>query len=1044
MAIDERRREARKTRFFHIANRVRSPKMAGLLFFATLRRGAPRLLRIRGGGRDSPHVFAKQEGCVSGWLSVVWIVLAVLAAAGAVLGAFHARRRPLPRAEAVSRPASDVALKAAMLRTEAAEAQVRRGRNLLDTVASMARIGGWELDLATMTPIWSEEVYRIHELDPADRPDFQTALAFYPPEARATVERAILEALENGTPWDMTVPLVTRADRRIWVRIMGVADKANGVVTRLSGAMQDVTDRLETEQRLARAIAGSSDAFFEWDLTNLDRAWFSPRLAEILGYAPDELQPDAVRDLMWPEDQQRTEQALHRHFETGEPYDVLLQLPTRAGELRWFRARGRGERDDAGKPVRFSGSLQDITQQRQAEAARIAAKEAEAAASRAKGNFLANMSHEIRTPMNGVIGMTELLLDTPLQSQQREFAETIRGSATTLLGIINDILDFSKIEAGKLEIERVEMNVRDTVEDIGIQQASEAAARNLELIVNVDPGVPERVLGDPQRLRQILANLVSNAIKFTRQGEVVVEVFPIALQSGRALLSFEVRDTGIGMPPDVVERLFEPFSQGDVSSTRQHGGAGLGLAIVRRLVTLMGGRIDVSTRPEGGSIFTFAIPFDAIYDAAQPDSSRVSPKGKRVLVMDDNPTNRRVLCGQLQPSGFDVVSTATGSETMRVLSEAVDADVPFDVLIADDQMPDCSGMALAAQIRSQPRFSTMQLILLTSLDKDGSVRSLAEAGFAAYLTKPIRGRELRACVERVLARDTGSSSGRFQGLVTRSSLAADQGQGQYQGKVLVVEDNVVNQQVARRFLERLGLGVQIAENGQRAVDACSQDEFRLILMDVQMPVMDGLAAARAIRAHDGPNRAVPIIALTASAMTDELERCTAAGMNGLLAKPLEIGRLREILDRYGLRSDDTTAAAILAQGEGVASADLQALAAAAPAARPVDLEQLRTLIGDDRAFLQELCETFVASSSRIVEDLNRALASGDRPALSSLAHKLKGGSASVCAHHVAKLAAALEKDAKEERPLEELAQSVAALRKAFDEAAGYVHTEMAA
>jgi len=1017
--------------------------MAGC-YSSAAARGALRLHRIRGSGRDSPDALAEPEDCVS-LAPALWVLLAVVAAAGAAFAVLGWRGRAAPRPTAAPRPGNDVALKAAMLRTEAAEAQVRRGRNLLDTVASMARIGGWELDLATMTPIWSDEVYRIHELDPSDRPDFQQALSFYPPEARAAVEKAILEALENGTPWDMTVPLVTRSKRRIWVRIMGVADTTNGVVARLSGAMQDVTDRLQAEQRLARAIAGSSDAFFEWDLTNPEHAWFSPRLGEMLGYGADELQPDAVRDLMWPEDQQRTEDALQRHFDTGEPYDVVLQLPTRAGELRWFRARGRGERDDAGKPVRFSGSLQDITQQRQAEAARIAAKEAEAAASRAKGNFLANMSHEIRTPMNGVIGMTELLLDTSLQSQQREFAETIRTSATTLLGIINDILDFSKIEAGKLEVERVEMNVRDTVEDVGIQQASEAAGRNIELIVNVDPGVPERVLGDPQRLRQILTNLVSNAIKFTRHGEVVVEVFPVALQSGRALLSFEVRDTGIGMPPDVVERLFEPFSQADASSTRQHGGAGLGLAIVRRLVTLMGGRIDVSTRPEGGSIFTFALPFDAIYDAVQPDASRVSPKGKRVLVMDDNLTNRRVLSGQLQPSGFDVVPAATAAETLQALAEADSIGMPFDVLIADDQMPDSSGLALAAQIRSQPRFATLQLILLTSLDKDGSVKSLAEAGFAAYLTKPIRGRELRACLERVLVRDTGSSSGRFQGLVTRSSLAADQGQGQYQGKVLVVEDNIVNQQVARRFLERLGLQVQIAENGQRAVDMCAQEAFGLILMDVQMPVMDGLSAARAIRDRDGANHAVPIIALTASAMTDELERCTAAGMNGLLAKPLEIGRLREILDRYGLRAGSEAAEALLLAPEAgaVATPDLQARAAAGPAIRPVDLEQLRTLIGDDRAFLQELCETFVSSSSRIVEDLGRALSAGDRTVLSGLAHKLKGGSASVCAHQVARLAAALEKDAKE-KPLDELQQSMASLRQAFDEAAGYVATEMAA
>jgi len=332
-----------------------------------------------------------------------------------------------------------------------------------------------------MMPIWSEEAYRIAELDPTVSPTFTDTLSFYPTQARLLVEAAVSEALKSGTPYDLTVPFITRTGKHLWVRVMGVAETKNGVVTRLSGA------------------------------------------------------------------------------------------------------------------------LQDITQQRAAEEARIAAKDAEAAAIRAKANFLANMSHEIRTPMNGVIGMTELLLDTELQSSQREFAETIRTSATALLGVINDVLDFSKIEAGKLEVERVPLHVRDCVEDIGMEMAVQAAAKDLELIVNVDPGVPDRVLGDPTRLRQVLTNLITNAIKFTHKGEVVVEVFPLALQNGRALLSFEVRDSGIGMVPEIISQLFEPFVQADESSTRNYGGMGLGLAIVRRLVTLMGGRIDVSSRPRRGS-----------------------------------------------------------------------------------------------------------------------------------------------------------------------------------------------------------------------------------------------------------------------------------------------------------------------------------------------------------------------------------------------------------------------------------------------------------
>jgi two-component system sensor histidine kinase/response regulator len=824
------------------------------------------------------------------------------------------RERQAAEQEARERERSEAALKAALMRSEAAEAQVRRGRHLLDTVATMARIGGWEIDLATMTPIWSDQAYRIAELDPSMPPSFAETLNFFPGEARAQVEKAVTQALKDGTPYDLTVPFVTRRGKRLWVRVMGAGEVKNGVVTRLSGA------------------------------------------------------------------------------------------------------------------------LQDVTKAREAEEARIAAKDAEAAAIRAKGNFLANMSHEIRTPMNGVIGMTELLLDTPLTSAQREFAETIRTSATTLLGIINDILDYSKIEAGKLEIERVPVHVRDCVEDVGMAMAVHAAAKELELIVNVDPGVPDRVLGDPTRLRQMLTNLISNAIKFTQQGEVVVEVFPLALQNGRALLSFEVRDTGIGMPEEVMARLFEPFVQADDSSTRNYGGMGLGLAIVRRLVNLMGGKIDVSSRPGGGSVFTFSLPFEAIYDAADPVStSRVITRGKRVLVMDDNPTNRRVLCGQLQPVGFEVVVASTAAETIKTLREAQQSGNPFDIVIADDEMPDSNGVEFATRVKSAPALATTPLILLTSVDRHGNVSNLVRAGYAAYMTKPVRGTELRACIERVLEREQDAQTGRHQGLVTRNSLAVEQGMGQYKGKVLVVEDNVVNQQVAKRFLQRLGCEVVVAENGQRGVDEFFRDQFGLVLMDVQMPVMDGLTAARTIRSRELPGQRVPIVALTASAMTDELERCTAAGMDAMLAKPLELPRLCETLDRYGFRTG---------MPPQVAAAGTSTPAPAL-APKPVDLDQLRTIVGDDRDFMNELCETFVESSARIVEELERALSAGDRAVLSAMAHKLKGGSSSICAHELAKMAATLEKDAKE-KPLPELRAALDSLRRAYTDAAGYVTAEMAA
>jgi len=404
-----------------------------------------------------------------------------------------------------------------------------------------------------------------------------------------------------------------------------------------------------------------------------------------------------------------------------------------------------------------------------------------------------------------------------------------------------------------------------------------------------------------------------------------------------------------------------------------------------------------------------------------------------VLVVDDNATNRRVLATHLTHAGYDVMLASGGRDALAAMRLAIGNSRPFDLVIADYQMPDMDGAMLGSEINGDPHLSQARVVLLTSMDRHGNVSNLARAGYAAYMTKPVRGTELRACIERVLERELDAQTGRHQGLVTRSSLAAEQGMGQYRGKVLVVEDNVVNQQVAKRFLQRLGCEVVVAENGQRGVDEYFGDQFGLVLMDVQMPVMDGLTAARTIRSRELAGHHVPIVALTASAMTDEMERCTAAGMDAVLGKPLELPRLCEILDRYGFRTGVEVAA----------PAKPAAPPPVALAPKPVDFDQLRTIVGDDRDFMNELCETFVESSGRIVEELERALSAGDRAVLSAMAHKLKGGSSSICAHELAKMAATLEKDAKE-KPLPELRVSVDSLRRAYTDAAGYVTAEMAA
>ncbi len=1177
----------------------------------------------------------------------------------------------------------NAALKAALARTEAAEAQLRRGQRLLDTVATMARIGGWEIDLATMTPIWSQEVYRIHEVDPSTPLELASTIEFYAPEARPVVEKALKDAIEHGISFDHTVPFITATGQRRWLRAIGVAERTNGVTTRLSGAFQDVTDqheiqvrfarasrssseghwdydfgtetvwcsatheellgypardsrilasefrarahpedqpkiaaafrqhitdrvpfdvqlrmrrgdgswrwfrtrgaverdelgrltnfagslidiqdemaaqeelrrvrarleraihgtqdglwewdiesdmmwisprycellgfpehessatreamaallhpddlpriqelrvahldhgapydievrmrtqsgeyrwfrirgkverdesgrprtlsgstqdiaprkaaeaaRIEAEERLERAIRGSSDGFFDY-IVSEDRMWYSPRVRELLGYGADEPMPRLLTELMAPEDRKRVEEAMRAHFEKDTPHDVIYPIATRTGEQRWFRARGRCERDAQGKPTRFSGSIQDITTQREAEAALVAAKEASAAANRAKSGFLANMSHEIRTPMNGVLGMTELLLDTSLEPVQREFAETIRASATSLLGILNDILDFSKIEAGKLETEEVEMDVRDCVEDVATMMAVQAAAKSLELIVNVDPSIPDLVLGDPHRLRQILTNLTGNAVKFTQQGEIVVEAAVVAVADARATLRFEVRDSGAGMSAQVLSRLFQPFVQADASTTRLYGGSGLGLSIVRRLVELMGGEIGVTSELGKGSTFSFTLPFPLV-DGVAASAAAITPRprDRRVLVVDDNQTNQRVLCGQLRPAGYTVETAGSAAEALDELVESARTGSRFDVVIADDQMPDCNGADLATYLRSIPELGDTQLIMLTSLDRHGNVQRLRELGFAGYLTKPVRGRELRACIEQVLELDPSATAAAVQRLITRGSLAADKGAARYRGHVLVVEDNSVNQQVTRRFLERMGCDVEVAENGQRAVEFCARARYDLVLMDVQMPVMDGLAATREIRRNESGMRRTPIIALTASAMTDELERCIAAGMDGLLTKPLEPVRLSETLARYGL---------------GGKRATIASLPLLRPTVQAIDLARLRTIVGEDHAFVQELCRTFLASSGRIVDELRRALAADDRELLGTLAHKLKGGSGSVCAQRVGDLAAVLERSSTT-RSAADLAELVEQIVAAIRECAGFIEAQVA-
>jgi two-component system sensor histidine kinase/response regulator len=514
-----------------------------------------------------------------------------------------------------------------------------------------------------------------------------------------------------------------------------------------------------------------------------------------------------------------------------------------------------------------------------------------------------------RTPMNGIIGMTRLLLDTPLDGTQRDFAETIRASADSLLCIINDLLDFSRIEAGRLDIESLEMDLPGNVEEVGSVMAFQAAAKNLELIVNVHPDVPRYILGDPQRIRQCLINLIGNAIKFTRSGEIVCEVNVVRRQTASVKplagrLRFTVRDTGIGIAPAALGSLFEPFVQADSSATRHFGGTGLGLSIVRRLVQMMNGDAGVESELGKGSTFWFELPLMPVASPAAETRASLVNTGRRILVVDDNETNRRVLLTQLSHAGYDVTLASGGKEALAAMRSATAAARHFDVALVDFQMPDMDGAMLGEQINSDPHLSRTRVVLLTSMDRHGDMGRFAAMGFAGYLSKPVKPRELLVTLEQVLSRDAQEWHTQTYPLITLNVAQQSALTKQFSGRVLLVEDNIVNQEVARRFLERLGCEITVAENGLDAVRACEAESFRLILMDVQMPFMDGLVASRKIRDMEGSSQPAtvrtPIVALTANAMKGQLERCLDAGMDALLTKPLNVQQLEEILVRFGL------------------------------------------------------------------------------------------------------------------------------------------------
>lgn len=767
-------------------------------------------------------------------------------------------------------------------------------------------------------------------------------------------------------------------------------------LTLTTGLEREVAARTAELEGLGAIVNSSSDAILSTTPEGIITSW-NPGAERQYGHSAEEALGRDARFLLPPGSWDRDDEVFEQLRHSGEAMSFEIEHLRKDGTVIPVSLTI--------SPIREAGNVRgvaviarDITLRRAAEQELKAAREAALESSRLKSEFLATMSHEIRTPMNGVVGLTALLLETPLNETQKQYAQGVKGAGEALLALINDILDFSKLEAGKVDLDVRPFDPRLLVEEVAGLLTEPAQVKDLELIAYCDPNVPARLLGDSGRIRQVLLNLASNAVKFTAAGEVSIRVgveTPGTAPGATATVYFEVRDTGIGIDPAHHARLFESFSQADASTTRRYGGTGLGLAICRRLTEVMNGEIGVDSVPEEGSTFWFRIPLPVAPPSTDPVPAAGFLAGLRVLVVDDNATNRLVLESQLRGWKLQPEAVPDAATALVRAHEASAAGKPFDLAVLDLCMPDTDGLELARRMQADAGLADIQLIMLTSTMQVNAAE-IAGAGVREWLMKPVRSSEFYNRLVRLMStREHAAPSPAPSSSVPEPTPAEPSApEGPSRGRILVVEDNEVNQLVARATVTKFGYAVDVVANGAEAVEATARSQYAAVLMDCHMPVMDGFEATRVIRRRDGRHSRLPIIAMTAGALDGDRERCLAAGMDDYLSKPVNATELEAALARWV--PDDAPQLLAVTGGRP-------------PSVDPDRLAMLRDLgPADGLGLLPAAAEAFRKDIPARVAVLRESVHNGGGAALVQAAHALKGAAANIGATAVATLCGELE------------------------------------